>query len=136
MQVLEEHNIEPVVINEAVGRNLQDHPFSPMVALLKEKTDKGGVRAQVKYSTGTENLVDDMMIFAAVLDPATMNIPADTKGRKALMMNNLLAKPHSVGWVTLSSAGSPCPAGDPRELPFPPAGYRAAQGIHAHSPGT
>lgn len=103
-QVLAEHGIEPVVVNEAVGRNLQDHPFSPMVALLKEKTDKGGVRAQVKYSTGTENLVDDMMIFAAVLDPATMNIPADTKGRKALMMNNLLAKPHSAGWVTLSSA--------------------------------
>jgi choline dehydrogenase len=102
-EVLERHNIEPVIVNEAVGRNLQDHPFSPMVALLKEKTDKGGVRAQVKYSTGTEDLVDDMMIFAAVLDPATMNIPADTKGRKALMMNNLLAKPHSVGWVTLSS---------------------------------
>lgn len=103
-QVLQEHGIEPVIVNEAVGRNLQDHPFSPMVALLKEKTDRGGVRAQVKYSTGTENLVDDMMIFAAVLDPATMNIPADTKGRKALMMNNLLAKPHSAGWVTLSSA--------------------------------
>ncbi|MGM7666566.1 GMC family oxidoreductase [Microbacterium sp. A93] len=102
--VLERHGIEPVVVNEAVGQNLQDHPFSPMVALLKEKTEKGGVRAQVKYSTGTENLIDDMMIFAAVLDPATMNIPAETKGKKALMMNNLLAKPHSVGWVTLSSA--------------------------------
>lgn len=103
-EVLEQHGIEPVVVNEAVGQNLQDHPFSPMVALLKEKTDKGGVRAQVKYSTGTECLVDDMMIFAAVLDPATMNIPAETKGKKALMMNNLLAKPHSIGWVTLSSA--------------------------------
>jgi choline dehydrogenase len=102
-KVLEQHGIEPVIINEAVGKNLQDHPFSPMVALLKEKTDKSGVRAQVKYSTGTENLIDDMMIFAAVLDPATMNIPAETKGLKALMMNNLLAKPHSAGWVTLSS---------------------------------
>ncbi|MGD6979068.1 MULTISPECIES: GMC family oxidoreductase [Citricoccus] len=103
-EVLETHGIDPVVVNEAVGQNLQDHPFSPMVALLKEKTDKGGVRAQLKYSTGTEDLVDDMMIFAAVLDPATMNIPAETKGKKALMMNNLLAKPHSVGWVTLASA--------------------------------
>jgi choline dehydrogenase len=103
-EVLERHGIDPVVVNEAVGRNLQDHPFAPMVALLKEKTDQGGVRAQVKYSTGTENLIDDMMIFAAVLDPATMNIPAETKGKKALMMNNLLAKPHSEGWVTLSSA--------------------------------
>ena len=102
--VLEAHNIEPVVVNEAVGQNLQDHPFSPMVALLKEKTDLGGVRAQAKFSTGTEDLIDDMMIFAAVLDPATMNIPAETKGKKALMMNNLLAKPHSIGWVTLSSA--------------------------------
>src|SRR5690625_1372019 len=102
--VLEAHNIEPVVVNEAVGQNLQDHPFSPMVALLKEKTDLGGVRAQAKFSTGTEDLIDDMMIFAAVLDPATMNIPAETKGKKALMMNNLLARPHSIGWVTLSSA--------------------------------
>lgn len=103
-EVLSQHGIEPVVVNDAVGQNLQDHPFSPMVALLKEKTDKGGVRAQAKFSTGTEDLIDDMMIFAAVLDPATMNIPAETKGKKALMMNNLLAKPHSVGWVTLSSA--------------------------------
>lgn len=102
--VLKEHGIDPVVVNEAVGQNLQDHPFSPLVALLKEKTDKGGVRAQAKFSTGTEELIDDMMIFAAVLDPATMNIPAETKGKKALMMNNLLAKPHSIGWVTLSSA--------------------------------
>lgn len=109
-EVLQEHNIEPVVVNEAVGQNLQDHPFSPLVALLKEKTDKGGVRAQAKFSTGTDDLVDDMMIFAAVLDPATMNIPAETKGKKALMMNNLLAKPHSEGWVTLSSA-------DPHEQP-------------------
>lgn len=101
--VLEKQGIEPVIINEAVGRNLQDHPFAPMVALLKEKTDKNGVRAQLKYSSSTGNLVDDMMIFAAVLDPATMNIPADTKGAKALMMNNLLAKPRSIGWVTLSS---------------------------------
>lgn len=101
--VLQEHGIEPVVVNEAVGQNLQDHPFSPLVALLKEETDKGGVRAQAKFSTGTEDLIDDMMIFAAVLDPATMNIPAETKGKKALMMNNLLAKPHSIGWVTLSS---------------------------------
>lgn len=102
--VLKEHGIDPVVVNEAVGQNLQDHPFAPLVALLKEKTDKGGVRAQAKFSTGTEDLIDDMMIFAAVLDPATMNIPAETKGKKALMMNNLLAKPHSEGWVTLSSA--------------------------------
>jgi choline dehydrogenase len=101
--ILERHGIEPVIVNEAVGRNFQDHPFAPMVALLKEKTDRNGVRARLKYSTGTDDLVDDMMIFAAVLDPATMNIPADTKGRKALMMNNLLAKPRSVGWITLSS---------------------------------
>lgn len=103
-EVLAEHGITPVVVNEAVGQNLQDHPFAPVVALMKEKTDLGGVRAQAKFSTGTDDLIDDMMIFSAVLDPTTMNIPAETKGKKALMMNNLLAKPHSVGWVTLSSA--------------------------------
>lgn len=108
-EVLASHGISPVVVNEAVGRNFQDHPFAPLVTLLKEPTDKNGVRAQLKYSTSSGGLVDDMMTFAGVLDPATINIPAETKGKKALMLNNVLAKPRSVGWITLASADPDVP---------------------------
>lgn len=103
-QTLAAHDIEPVIVNEAVGKNFQDHPFAPLVALLKEPTELNGVRAQLKYSTESGGLVDDMMTFGAVLDPTTINIPAETKGKKALMLNNVLAKPRSIGWLTLSSA--------------------------------
>lgn len=109
-EVLQAHGIETVVANDAVGQNFQDHPFAPLVALLKEPTDKNGVRAQLKYSTASGNLVDDMMTFAAVLDPTTINIPVETKGKRALMLNNVLAKPRSVGWITLAS---PDPAVQP-----------------------
>lgn len=109
-EVLEKFDIEPVHVNEAVGKNFQDHPFAPFVVLLSEPTEKNGVRAMCSYNTSTGNLFNDMMTFGAVLDPATMNIPAETKGKKALMMNNLLAKPRSVGWITLSSR-------DPRVQP-------------------
>ena len=103
---LAEHGIAPVVENDGVGKNLQDHPFSPVVVLLEEPTDKSGVRAQLKYSTRIGGLKDDMMTFAAVLDPATMNISAETKGKKAMLLNSVLAKPRSSGWVTLSSRDS------------------------------
>lgn len=109
-EVLKKFDIDPVHVNEAVGKNFQDHPFTPLVALLKEPTDKNGVRALAQWSTKSGGLFNDMMTFGAVLDPSTINIPAETKGKKALMLNNVLSKPRSVGWITLGSA-------DPTEQP-------------------
>jgi choline dehydrogenase len=103
-QVLEDQGIAPIVVNEAVGRNFQDHPFSPLIGLLAEDTDKRGVRVELKFSSSTGGLVDDILINASVLDPATMSIEADTHGRKVLLLTNLLAKPRSKGWITLASA--------------------------------
>ncbi len=97
----------PVVAElPAVGQNLQDHPFAPVLTLLREPTQNVGVRAELKFTTAASGgLKDDMMMFPSVLDPATMNMKdVDTKGLKALTLVSLLAKPRSVGWLTLSSA--------------------------------
>ena len=45
------YGIEPVVISEGVGQNLQDHPFVPLLMLLKERTENVGVRAELKFTT-------------------------------------------------------------------------------------
>jgi choline dehydrogenase len=44
-----------------------------------------------------------MMLWASVLDPATLNLDIDTKGRKALTLVTQLAVPNSVGWLTVTS---------------------------------
>ena len=76
----------------------------PLLTLMKERTEHVGVRAELKFTTkDAGELVDDMMLFGSVLDPATMNMDVDTKGKMALTLVSLLAKPRSVGWLTLSS---------------------------------
>ncbi len=108
--VLAEHGIETVVESPGVGQNFQDHPFVPVMTLMKEQTDAVGVRAELKFTTAdARELVDDMMLFGSVLDPATMNMDVDTKGKKALTLVSLLAKPRSVGWLTLASADPEAP---------------------------
>jgi choline dehydrogenase len=89
---------------------MTDHVFTPMIALLNEQTEKVGVRAQCKMTSAVGGLTDDITMWAAVFDPATINTEVDTKGRKALTLVSLLAKPKSEGWVTLGSAD---PKADP-----------------------
>lgn len=96
---LDRLGVDRVVVNEAVGRNFQDHPFAPVMTLLKEQTSYTGVRTQLKFRTETGGLVDDMMLFSTILDPSTLNLEVDTKGRKALTLVSLLAKPRSAGWI-------------------------------------
>ena len=94
---------------EGVGRNLRDHPLIPVFGIRKEDNPSVGVRAELKFaSTAGEH--DDLMLFPAVLEASAMNLPADTADRKALTLVCLLAKPDSVGWLTLSST-------DPRSRP-------------------
>jgi choline dehydrogenase len=108
--VLERFGIDVLVANEGVGKHMSDHVFTPMIALLEEQTELVGVRAQCKMTSGVGDLVDDITMWAAVFDPATINTEADTRGKKALTLVSLLAKPSSEGWVTLSSAD---PKADP-----------------------
>ena len=103
VETLDQLGIDHVVASEGVGRNFQDHPFTPVMTLLKEDTDKEGVRVFLKFSTKTGGLVDDIQMPASVLDPATLNLDVDTKGKKALTLVSILAKPRSVGWLTVKS---------------------------------
>ncbi|MCU1636801.1 MAG: L-sorbose 1-dehydrogenase, partial [Cryobacterium sp.] len=96
-EVLDRFGIAPVHVNEGVGRHMTDHVFTPMIALLKGSTDKGGVRAQCKMTSPVGGHVDDITMWAAVFDPATINTAVDTRGRSAVTMVSLLAKPASEG---------------------------------------
>jgi choline dehydrogenase len=103
-QVLAELGIEPVVVNDAVGQNFQDHPFVPTLGLLRDPTEYIGVRTELLYSSQLPGgSVNDLMLWASVLDPATLNLDVDTQGRKALTLVTQLAVPNSVGWLTVSS---------------------------------
>lgn len=95
--------ISPVAVNDAVGKNFQDHVFSPVLGLLKERTDKLGVRAQLKFSSSSGGLNNDMMLFSTIADPVTLNLDVQTKGRKALTLVSLLARPRSIGWLDVLS---------------------------------
>jgi choline dehydrogenase len=103
--VLDELSIEPVAVSEGVGRNFQDHPFVGVMGLLKEKTEFNGVRCELKFSSEIEGgSLDDLMLWASVLDPATLNMPVDTRGLDALTIVAQLARPESVGWLKITSS--------------------------------
>ena len=102
--VLDELAIEPVTFNEGVGQNFQDHPFVGVMGLLREPTDFNGVRVELKYSSEVEGgCVDDVMVWCSILDPATLNMPVDTRGLMALTLVVQLARPSSVGWLRVTS---------------------------------
>jgi choline dehydrogenase len=106
-EVLADLGIAPVFVNDAVGRNLQDHPMIPVVTLLRDHTDRLGARAELRFTSElgeTLGMTDDMAVFPCVMEPATLNLDVDTKGRKALTFITNVAKPHSVGWLTVTSA--------------------------------
>jgi choline dehydrogenase len=104
-EVLDELGIEAVAIAEGVGQNFQDHPFIGVMGLLKEKTEFNGVRCELKFSSGVEGgSLDDLMLWASVLDPATLNMPVDTRGLDALTIVAQLARPESIGWLKVTSS--------------------------------
>jgi choline dehydrogenase len=103
-KVLDELSIEPVAISEGVGRNFQDHPFVGVMGLLREPTEFNGVRCELKFSSEIDGgSLDDLMLWASVLDPATLNMPVDTRGLQALTIVAQLARPESVGWLKVVS---------------------------------
>ena len=106
-KVLAAIGVEPVVTNEAVGQNLQDHPMIPVVTLLREQTELLGARAELRFTSEIGKrlgLVDDMAVFPCVMEPSTLNLDVDTRGRKALTFISNVAKPRSIGWLTTTSA--------------------------------
>jgi choline dehydrogenase len=101
---LEAVGVEVLQDSPGVGRHMSDHVFTPMIGMLKEDAPPIGVRAQCKMSSGVDDLVDDITMWCAVFDPATINTDVDTGGRRAVTFVALLAKPDSEGWITLTSS--------------------------------
>jgi choline dehydrogenase len=102
--VLAELGIDPVAVSEGVGQNFQDHPFVGVMGLLKERTPYGSVRAELKFSSELEGgSLDDQVLWATILDPATLNMPVDTRGLQALTIVAQLARPASTGWLRVTS---------------------------------
>lgn len=106
-ETLDALGIPPVVVNDAVGRNLQDHPLAPVITLIPH-TDLNGIRAELKYTTDggrSLGLVDDIMMYPTVMELGPLNQSADidTAGRKVFSIIPVLAKPRSVGWLRVVS---------------------------------
>lgn len=105
-ETLRRFGIEPVAVNEHVGRNFKDHPLAPVVTLIPP-TEFHGIRAELKYTTprGREmGLVDDAFIFPMVMDPESLNLGVSAGDEEAFTLLSILVKPRSVGWLTLRSA--------------------------------
>jgi choline dehydrogenase len=135
--------IPAVSVLEGVGRNLQDHPNSSLLALM-DPTEFRGARAILKFTTENAKAhgeVDDFMLFACVLDPWTLNLEIDTEGRQAFTLVNILAKPHSIGWLDIVAADHRVPPeihlnylGDERDMARMKEGMRFAFELATSSP--
>jgi choline dehydrogenase len=109
---LEELNIEPVFVNDAVGQNLHDHPWVPIVSLI-EPTPFDGIRNHLKWTTEAAreiDVVDDVVSLTAVMNPAVLNIPGEAGSAEAWLLVNVLGKPQSTGYLKVVST-------DPQEQP-------------------
>jgi choline dehydrogenase len=101
---LAKHGIEVVADVPGVGRNMQDHPFIPLVAAAaKSDPARHGFRmmARTSSSTGTPN---DLTFVMGQVEKKAMNFAVDSDSEDMVMLQALLAKPTSRGWLTLRSA--------------------------------
>jgi choline dehydrogenase len=110
-QTLAEFGIEPVQVLEGVGQNLQDHPLIFTFCILAPEAPGKRFGALAMLRTASQgSAIDDIILFPAVLEPSALLLDVEVGDRKALAVAGQVAKPHSVGWLTLRSA-------DPQVLP-------------------
>jgi choline dehydrogenase len=98
-------NIERVFVNDAVGQNLYDHPWVPIISLI-EPTPFDGIRNHLKWTTQCAReigLVDDVVSLTAVMNPAVLNIPGEGGSAEAWLLVNVLGKPQSTGYLKVVS---------------------------------
>jgi choline dehydrogenase len=104
---LDELGIPVVQDSPGVGATLDDHPIVPVVTLTTTPSEFTGVRVGLRATSeigAALGLLDDYMVFAAILDPFTMNLDVDTRGKQAFSLIFNLGRPLSRGWLTISSA--------------------------------
>ncbi|ALJ21909.1 GMC family oxidoreductase [Microbacterium sp. No. 7] len=96
--------IEPVVVNENVGRNMKDHPIVPVVGLIGQ-TEHHGLRAELKWTTprGAEiGIVNDAYLFSVTMEPESLGFSVGAEAEPFTLLS-ILAQPTSVGWLTVVS---------------------------------
>jgi choline dehydrogenase len=110
-KTLADVGIEPVQALEGVGKNLQDHPLVFTLCILAPEAPgkRFGALAMLKTAARGSS-IDDIILFPAVLEPSALLLDIEVGDRKALAVSGQVAKPRSVGWLTLRSA-------DPEVLP-------------------
>jgi choline dehydrogenase len=103
-QTLQELGVEPLIALEGVGKNLRDHPILMTFGLLKHhgEGERYGCLNTCRYTSGPGEH-NDMVLFSPVLEPSALNLDLDIGDRKAMGVLSLLAKPRSVGWLSLTS---------------------------------
>jgi choline dehydrogenase len=104
--VLERVGIPVHVELPGVGRNLQDHPFIPLVFVATDTEEsRYGFLTQLRYSSGAKDSPpQDFAIFPAFIATSSMNFDTDSAVHGAIMANAILAKPKAAGWIDLASA--------------------------------
>jgi choline dehydrogenase len=108
---LAQFGIEPVHILEGVGQNLQDHPLTFTLCILAPEPPGKRFGALAMLKTAAQgSSSDDIILFPAVLEPSALLLDIEVGDRKALAVAGQVAKPRSIGWLTLRSA-------DPDVLP-------------------
>jgi choline dehydrogenase len=103
--VLAQFEIPVVHVLKGVGRNLQDHPliFTFCILAPEPPGKRFGSLAMLKTAASGSDY-DDIIIFPAVLEPSALLLDIEVGDRKALAVAGQVAKPRSVGWLTLKSA--------------------------------
>ncbi|WP_198519611.1 GMC family oxidoreductase [Microbacterium sp. BR1] len=100
---LRSHGIEPVVDLPGVGRNLQDHPFVALVAAAAASDPaRHGFRMMTRFSSSTGK--NDLTFITGQVGRAALNFTIDSDTVDVVMLQALLGKPESRGWLELTSA--------------------------------
>ncbi|MET0885156.1 MAG: GMC family oxidoreductase N-terminal domain-containing protein [Mycetocola sp.] len=109
-QQLERHSIDPLVTRNGVGRHLKDHPFVPLVATIRDRTEsRHGVSLEFRFSS--KNGANDLASYPALMQRSlfsnAFNVDVDTDAKSVLLAGTMLARSTSEGWIDLISA-DPC----------------------------
>jgi choline dehydrogenase len=101
---LEELGVEVLVDSPGVGRNLQDHPYIPLVHTASGNSEpRYGFETELKYSFGEDGPSNDLMVFPGVIEAGALNFEMKEGVEAGVVANAMLAKPASIGWLEVTS---------------------------------
>ena len=104
-EVLDHAGVPTVLHLPGVGRNLQDHPFIPMVfEATNPDESRFGFRAHLRLSSRHPGSPPhDMYVTPGYISTSSMNFTTRQGLTAAVMANPTIAKPESQGWLEITS---------------------------------